>query len=99
MHHRGADNVKNDAVASFLASPSERQLLGAAAPHFPQAGGAGGCSGFLTRQRARQGGKFLTEGKKLEHQKSATPACEAGRWHSDAKHGEVRAVDLPLVVP
>ena len=93
--------MKNDAAASFLASPSERQLLGAeprTSPN-PRFCGAGGHSGFLTRQRARQGGEFLTEGKKLEHQKSATPACEAGRWHSDAKHGEVRAVDLPLVVP
>jgi len=72
--------------------------VGAAAPHFPQAGGAGGCSGFLTRQRARQGGEFLTEGKILEHQKSATPACAAGCKRQSVAR-EVRAVDLPLVAP
>ena len=96
---KGADNVKNDAAASFLGCPSIRQLLGAeprTSPN-PRFCGAGGHSGFLTRQRARQGGGFLTEGQKSEHQKSAMPACVAGRWHSEAKPGEVRAVDLPLV--
>ena len=91
--------MKIHAAAWILGSPSDRQRLGAeprTSPN-PRFCGAGGHSGFLTRQRARQGGGFLTEGQKSEHQKSAMPACVAGRWHSEAKPGEVRAVDLPLV--
>ena len=72
---RGADNVKNDAVASFLASPSERQLLGAEPRTSPNLRfcGAGGQRIFLRVPRARQGGVFLTGGKKSEHQKRLCP--------------------------